>query len=55
MVATTRVLQIHFILIPSLVAVLVTSKQFERCELASELLRLGMPRDQLNDCKFAPT
>ena len=28
------------------------SKHYEKCELASELIKLGMPQDQLNDCKL---
>lgn len=27
------------------------SKHFEKCELAKELLRLGLPQEQLNDCE----
>ena len=28
------------------------SKHYEKCELASELIKLGLPQDQLNDCKL---
>ena len=43
---------IHTLIIFQVYFLIASSYHFERCELAKELVNHGIPRSQINDCKF---